>query len=68
MTNEEITKLLSDHVARRASGKHFTDEEYEAADAEDKAKMDDYAEFCAYLAEREAMDEEELDDEGSFID
>ena len=31
MTNEEITKLLSDHVARRASGKHFTDEEYEAA-------------------------------------
>ena len=24
---------------------------YEAADAEDKAKMDDYAEFCAYLDE-----------------
>ena len=68
MTNEEITKLLSDHVARRASGKHFTDEEYEAADAEVKAKMDDYAEFCAYLNEREAMNEEELDDEGSFID
>ena len=41
---------------------------YEAADAEEKAKMDDYAEFCAYLDEREAMDEEELDDEGSFID
>ena len=41
---------------------------YEAADAEDKAKMDDYAEFCAYLAEREAMDEEELDEEGYFID
>ena len=68
MTNEEITKFLSDHVARRASGKHFTDEEYEAADAEDKAKMDDYAEFCAYLNERVAMNEEELDDEGSFID
>ena len=33
---------------------------YEAADAEDKAKMDDYAEFCAYLDEHEAMDEEEL--------
>ena len=29
--------------------------------------MDDYAEFCAYLAEREAMDEEELDEEGYFI-
>lgn len=68
MTNEEITKLLSDHSASRASGKPFTDEEYAEADAEDKAKMDDYAEFCAYLAEREAMDEEELDDEGSFID
>ena len=68
MTNEEITKFISDHAARRASGKPFTDEEYEAADAEDKAKMDDYAEFCAYLAEREAMDEEELDDEGYFID
>ena len=68
MTNEEITKFLSDHAARRASGKPFTDEEYEAADAEDKAKMDDYAEFCAYLDEREAMDEEELYDEGYFID
>ena len=68
MTNEEIAKLLSGHAARRASGKHFTDEEYEAADAEDKAKMDDYAEFCAYLAEREAMNEEALDDEGYFID
>ena len=66
MTNEEITKLLSDHVARRASGKPFTDEEYETADAEDKAKMDDYAEFCAYLDEREAMNEEELDDDGFF--
>ena len=52
----------------RASGKPFTDEEYNAADAEDKSKMDDYAEFCAYLAEREAMDEEELDEEGYFID
>lgn len=30
--------------------------------------MDDYAEFCAYLAEREAIDEEELDEEGYFID
>ena len=68
MTNKEITKLLSDYVARSASGKPFTDEEYEAADAEDKAKMDDYAEFCAYLDEREAMDEEALDDEGYFID
>ncbi|MBE6410672.1 MAG: hypothetical protein E7034_08785 [Akkermansiaceae bacterium] len=68
MTNEEITKLLNEHAARKASGKSFTDEEYESADAEDKAKMDDYAEFCAYLAEREAMDEEELDDEGFFID
>ena len=28
--------------------------------------MDDYAEFCAYLAEREAMDEEELDKEATF--
>ena len=29
--------------------------------------MDDYAEFCAYLAERDTqLDEEELDDEGSF--
>ena len=68
MTNEEITKLLSNHADRRASGKPFTDEEYEAADAEDKAKMDDYAEFCAYLDEREAIDEEELDDDGNFID
>ncbi|MBR5292931.1 MAG: hypothetical protein IKU32_08485 [Clostridia bacterium] len=68
MTNEEIAKLLNDYAARRASGKPFTDEEYEAADAEDKAKMDDYAEFCTYLAEREAMDDEELDDEGYFID
>ena len=66
MTNVEIAKLLSDHADRRASGKPFTDEEYEAADAEDKAKMDDYAEFCAYLDEREAIDEEELDDEGFF--
>ena len=68
MTNEKITNLLNDYTARRANGKPFTDEEYEAADAEDKAKMEDYAEFCAYLAEREAMDEEELDDEGYFID
>ena len=30
--------------------------------------MDDYAEFCAYLAEREAVDEEGLDDEGYFIE
>lgn len=48
MTNEEITKLLSDHSARRASGKPFTDEEYAEADAEDKAKMDDYAAFSAH--------------------
>ena len=68
MTNEEIMKILMEHEERKASGKPFTDEEYEAADAEDKAKMDDYAEFCAYLDEREAMDEEELDDEGYFID
>ena len=68
MTNKEITKLLNEYAARRASGKPFTDEEYEAADAEDKAKMDDYAEFCANLDEREAMNEEELDDEGYFID
>ena len=53
MTNEEITKLLKEHEERKASGKPFTDEEYAEADAEDKAKMDDYAEFCAYLAERE---------------
>lgn len=65
MTNEETTKLLKEHAARRASGKPFTDEEYAQADAEDKAKMDDYAEFCAYLAEREAMDES-LDDNGVF--
>ena len=68
MTNEEIATLLNDYAARRASGKPFTDEEYNEADAEDKAKMDDYAEFCAYLVEREAMDEEKLDDEGYFID
>ena len=68
MTNKEITKRLNDYVARRASGKPFTDEEYEAADAEDKAKMDDYAEFCTYLAEREAMDEEKLDDEGYYLE
>lgn len=68
MTNEEIVTLLSNHVARKASGKPFTDEEYAQADAEDKAKMDDYAVFCAYLAEREAMDEEELDEEGYFVD
>lgn len=61
MTNEEIMKLLKEHEERKASGKPFTDEEYAEADAEDKAKMDDYAVFCAYLAEREAMDEEELD-------
>ena len=30
--------------------------------------MEDYAEFCASIAEREAMDEEALDDEGYFID
>ena len=65
MTNEEITKLLNEYTARRASGKPFTDEEYAEADAEDKAKMDDYAEFCAYLVEREAMDEEELDEKQS---
>ena len=66
MTNEEITKFLNAYAARRDSGKPFTDEEYAEADAEDKAKMVDYAEFCAYLAEREAMNEEELADEGSF--
>ena len=65
MTNEEIMKLLKEHEELKASGKPFTDEEYEAADAEDKAKMDDYAEFCAYLAEREEMDES-LDDNGVF--
>ena len=68
MTNEEIIKLLKEHEERKTSGKPFTDEKYNAADAEDKSKMDDYAEFCAYLAEREAMDEEELDEEGYFID
>lgn len=68
MTNEEIARLLNEYEERKASGKPFSDEEYEAADAEDKAKMDDYAEFCAYLAEREAMDEEELDEDGYFID
>ena len=47
-------KLLKEHEERKASGKPFTDEEYAEADAEDKAKMDDYAEFCAYLAERDA--------------
>ena len=52
-------KLLKEHEERKASGKPFTDEEYAEADDEDKAKMDDYAEFCAYLAEREAMDTEE---------
>ena len=68
MTNEEIAKLLNEYAARRDSGKPFTAEEYAEADAEDKAKMVDYAEFCAYLDEREAMDEEELDEEGYFID
>lgn len=65
MTNEEIMKFLKEHEERKPSGKPFTDEEYAEADAEDKAKMDDYAEFCAYLAEREAMDEEKLDEDGS---
>ena len=68
MTNEEIMRLLKDHEARKASGKPFTDEEYAEADAEDKARMVDYAEFCAYLAERDAMEEEELDEDGYFID
>lgn len=67
MTNEEIARLLNEYEERKASSKPFTYEEYEAADAEDKAKMDDYAEFCAYLEEREAMDTEELDDEGFFL-
>ena len=53
MTNEEIMKLVKEHEERKTSGKPFTDEEYAEADAEDKAKMDDYAEFCAYLAERQ---------------
>lgn len=61
MTNEEIMKLLKEHEERKTSGKPFTDEEYAEADVEDKDKMDDYAEFCAYLEESEAMDEE-----GSF--
>ena len=68
MSKEEIMKFLKEHEERKTSGKPFTDEEYNAADAEDKAKMDDYAEFCAYLAEREAMDTEELDEDGYFID
>lgn len=68
MTNDEIMKFLKEHGERKARGKPFTDEEYAEADAEDKAKMDDYAEFCAYLTEREAMDEESLDEEGYFID
>ena len=53
MTNEEIAKLLKEHEKRKTSGKLFTEKEYAEADAEDKAKMDDYAEFFAYLAERE---------------
>ena len=69
MTNVEIAKLLNDYVARRAIGKPFTDEEYETADAEDKAKMDDYAAFCAYLAECDTLlDEEKLDDEGYYLE
>lgn len=68
MINEEITKLLNEHAARKASGKPFTEKEYAEADAEDKAKMDGYAEFCAYLAERETMDVEELDEDGYFVD
>ena len=68
MTNEEIKNLLMEHEERKASGKPFTDEEYAEADAEDKAKMVDYAEFCAYLAERDAMEEEELDEDGYFVD
>jgi hypothetical protein len=63
MTNKEIMKLLKEHEERKASDQPFTDEEYAEADAVDKAKMDNYAEFCAYLAEREAMDED-----GYFID
>ena len=63
MTNEKIMKLLKEHEESKTSGKPFTDEEYNAADEEDKSKMDDYAEFCAYLAEREAMDEDDY-----FID
>ena len=64
MTNEKIMNLLKEHEERKASNKPFTEKEYAEADAEDKAKMDDYAEFCAYLEEREAMDEEELDEDG----
>lgn len=56
MVSEEIATLLNEYAARCASGKPFTDEEYAEAYAEDKAKMDDYAEFCANLAEREDMD------------
>ena len=67
MTNEETIKLLKEHEERKTSGKPFTDEEYAEADAEDKAKMDDYAELCAYLAGREAMVTEELDEDGYFI-
>ena len=43
MINEEITKLLKEHEERKAIGKPFIDEEYAEADAEDKVKMDDYA-------------------------
>lgn len=68
MTTKETMKLLKQYEERKASGKPFTDKEYAEADAEDKAKMDDYAEFCAYLTEREAMDTEELDDVGYFVD
>ena len=60
--------LLKEHEQRKASNKPFTDEEYDKADAEEKAMMDDYAEFCAYLEEREAMDDDELDEDGYFID
>ena len=65
--------LLKEHEQRKASGKSGRelvnqDEEYAEADVEDKAKMDDYTEFCACLAEREAMDTEELDEDGYFID
>ena len=67
MTNEEIMNLLKEHEERKASGKPFTEKEYAEADAEDKAKMDDYAEFCAYLAEREAMDEEEEANYDDFL-
>ena len=66
MTNEEMIKLLKEHEERKTSGKPFTDEEYAEADAEDKAKMDDYAEICAYLAAREAIDEVEQQRKGSI--